>query len=373
MAKIVKRNLLGKKKANKPVQYAIGGVVALVMLVLWITSPSRGSSFSTAVIAAGNPFSSRVSDVSALSSAGDDTFKSETQKMAEEMGSHDGGNNLLGSLFSSGFEEEKMEFLDGGSEAAAAPSADDGGSVSDSYSSPSASPASGSSVSDGARAKLSALNSSLGGSGGGSTSTSGGGNHNKFSGDNMRRKCKFIVLSHVMNFINKKLVEMYKYIGNGIREKQLKQINKAQIANAKIEYNKSFLTKTLKQIFSDNISTRYTSLPPTKNKILIDELMNETDDIKREYFKNLFSLTFLDCIKYFSSEKDENYIKELDGLQLFKDLKNDSIELKNKNIDTNDKEYIETLEYHLKYYEKIINLKKSRNRKQTTKKVKSLK
>ena len=189
----------------------------------------------------------------------------------------------------------------------------------------------------------------------------------------MRRKCKFIVLSHVMNFINKKLVEMYKYIGNGLREKQLKQINKAQIANAKIEYNKSFLTKTLKQIFSDNISTRYTSLPPTKNKILIDELMNETDDIKREYFKNLFSLTFLDCIKYFSSEKDENYIKELDGLQLFKDLKNDSIELKNKNIDTNDKEYIETLEYHLKYYEKIINLKKSRNRKQTTKKGKSLK
>ena len=192
--------------------------------------------------------------------------------------------------------------------------------------------------------------------------------HNKFSDDNIRRKCKFIVLSHVMNFINKKLVEMYKYIGHDIREKQLKQINKAQIANAKIEYNKSFLTKTLKQIFSDNISTRYTSLPPTKNK-----LMNETDDIKREYFKNLFSLTFLDCIKYFSSEKDENYIKELDGLQLFKDLKNDSIELKNKNIDTDDKEYIETLEYHLKYYEKIINLKKSRNRKQNPKKVKSLK
>lgn len=182
MAKIVKRNLLGKKKANKPVQYAIGGVVALVMIVLWITSPSRGSSFSTAVIAAGNPFSSRVSDVSALSSAGDDVFKSETQKMAEEMGSHDGGNNLLGSLFNTGFEEEKMEFLDGGAEAAAAPSDDGSGGSSGSYSSPEASPVSGGSVSEGARAKLSALNSSLGGSGGGSTSTSGGGNHNKFFG-----------------------------------------------------------------------------------------------------------------------------------------------------------------------------------------------
>ncbi len=182
MAKIVKRNLLGKRKANKPVQYAVGGVVSLIVLVLWITSPSRGSSFSAAAIAAGNPFSSRVSDVSALSSAGDDTFKSETQRMAEEMGSHDGGNNLLGSLFQTGFEEEKMEFLDGGAEAAAAPSADDEPSSSGDYSAPSVShPTSASSgVSDGTRAKLSALNSSFGG-GGGSSNTSGGG-HNKFFG-----------------------------------------------------------------------------------------------------------------------------------------------------------------------------------------------
>lgn len=182
MAKIVKRNLLGKKKANKPVQYAVGGVVSLIVLVLWITSPSRGSSFSAAAIAAGNPFSSRVSDVSALSSAGDDTFKSETQRMAEEMGSHDGGNNLLGSLFQTGFEEEKIEFLDGGAEAAAAPSADDEASSSGDYSAPSVSqPTSASGgVSDGTRAKLSALSSSFGG-GGGSSNTSGGG-HNKFFG-----------------------------------------------------------------------------------------------------------------------------------------------------------------------------------------------
>ena len=181
MAKIVKRNLLGKKKANKPVQYAVGGVVSLIVLVLWITSPNRGSSFSTAAIAAGNPFSSRVSDVSALSSAGDDTFKSETQRMAEEMGSHDGGNDLLGSLFQTGFEEEKMEFLDGGAEAAAAPSADDVPS-SDDYSAPSVSQPSSASggVSDGTRAKLSALTSSFGGGGGGSSSSGGG--HNKFFG-----------------------------------------------------------------------------------------------------------------------------------------------------------------------------------------------
>ena len=33
--------------------------------------------------------------------------------------------------------------------------------------------------------------------------------------------------------------------------------------------------------------------PKVKNKIVIEELLNEKDDDKRNYFKNLFNLTFL--------------------------------------------------------------------------------
>lgn len=178
MAKIVKKSLLGRKKSNKPLQYAVGGVVSIIVLVLWITSPGRSSSFSAAAIAAGNPFSSRVTDISVLSTSTDgEKVKTEAERMADEMGSHDGGNGLLSSLFQTGFDEESS---DDSEMMAAAGDAPDTSDSFDDYDVPSASPASGGSVSDSARAKLSALgSSSKGGGGGGSTGIS---SHNKFFG-----------------------------------------------------------------------------------------------------------------------------------------------------------------------------------------------
>ena len=158
-------------------QYAVGGVVSIIVLVLWITSPGRGSSFSAAAIAAGNPFSSRVTDISVLSTSADgEKVKTEAERMADEMGSHDGGNGLLSSLFQTGFDEESS---DDSEMMAAAGDAPDTSDSFDDYDVPSASPASGGSVSDSARAKLSALGSSSKGGGGGSTGISG---HNKFFG-----------------------------------------------------------------------------------------------------------------------------------------------------------------------------------------------
>ena len=180
MAKLVKKSLLGRKKSNKPLQYAVGGVVSIIVLVLWITSPGRSSSFSAAAIAAGNPFSSRVTDISVLSTSTEgEKVKTEAERMAEEMGSHDGGNGLLSSLFQTGFEEESS--LDSDMVAAAGESPDTSDSYGGDYDSvPDASPAYDGSVSDSARAKLSALgSSSKGGSGGGSTGIS---SHNKFFG-----------------------------------------------------------------------------------------------------------------------------------------------------------------------------------------------
>lgn len=178
MAKLVKKSLIGRKKSNKPLQYAVGGIVSIVVLVLWITSPGRSSSFSAAAIAAGNPFSSRVSDISVLSS-GEERMKTETERMAEEMGSHDGGNGLLTTLFQSGMDQETDSSEN--SEALASASGSESLSDSGSFDSvPAASaPSSGGTVSEGARAKLNSLSSSFGG-GGGSSSTSGGGHSQMF-------------------------------------------------------------------------------------------------------------------------------------------------------------------------------------------------
>ena len=45
--------------------------------------------------------------------------------------------------------------------------------------------------------------------------------HNRFSDDNLRRKCKHIVLQITMDFINEKISEIYGNIGQGIFIKKL--------------------------------------------------------------------------------------------------------------------------------------------------------
>ena len=46
--------------------------------------------------------------------------------------------------------------------------------------------------------------------------------HNKYSDDNIRRRCKHLVLNNILDFINKQIILQYKgKIGNGIRKKKI--------------------------------------------------------------------------------------------------------------------------------------------------------
>ena len=120
--------------------------------------------------------------------------------------------------------------------------------------------------------------------------------------------------------------------------------------NSKADYNKEFLNKTLKEIFSDNITTKYSTYPLTHNKIVINNLLNEKDEEKRKVFKRLFNLTFLDCLNHFNGK---NYIQDLEGF-----IKLDEACTK-LNLD---EEYMIILKnFVINYEEKIMN-KKKRNR-----------
>ena len=187
--------------------------------------------------------------------------------------------------------------------------------------------------------------------------------HNKYADDNIMRKCKFIILSQIMNFINVKIKEKYNHIGYGTKIKQLKKINKSQVTNIKVDYNIKFMNKQLKDIFSENISKRYTRFPLNKNEKLINELINEKDNEKKEYFNNLFILTFSDCLNHFIGQK---FVPILNDLELFKEIINDSKKLKKINVDINDKEYIEELRNYIENYEDILRSKKSRKRKKNS-------
>ena len=176
--------------------------------------------------------------------------------------------------------------------------------------------------------------------------------HNKYSDDNLRRKCKHLVLKNFIDFINDKMERLYKEnIGNNIFIKKFLTFNKTQKAESSIPYNKMFLKKTLKEICSDTISSRFTSYKMDHNKNLINTLLNEQDVEKRSYFKNVFDKTFLDCLKHF---RGSNHIEEFKGMKCFKDIKEEF---------KDDKEYIEIINYHLNNFEEIINTKKSRKSK----------
>ena len=175
------------------------------------------------------------------------------------------------------------------------------------------------------------------------------GEHNKYSEDNIIRKIKSKLLNYLTIFINSLINEKYNgNIGQGKFIKEILKINQEQIINNK--FNKILINKTLKDIFSQNISGRFSTFDSDHNKKLIELLLNEVDEKKKIEFQNLFSLTFMECLNHFSGIKSLPILK---GMKLLKDLC--------KKFE-DDQTYVNLLKYNVLNFEKIIMDKKSRNR-----------
>ena len=177
----------------------------------------------------------------------------------------------------------------------------------------------------------------------------GNNRHNKFSDDNLRRKCKHLVLNSAMEFLNKKIFDLYEgHIGNNIYRKEILTMNKSQKSNSNIEYNRALYNKKISDIFSENISTRYTNYLPQHNKLLIEKLKNEEDENKRTYFNKILDLTFKDYLSHFIGKA---FIEELDGMKRFENLRDTLVD---------DSEYINILRYYLENFQSILNNKNPR-------------
>ena len=179
----------------------------------------------------------------------------------------------------------------------------------------------------------------------GRTGTTGA--HNKFSDDNIIKKCKHIVLNILFHFINEKISQKYNsQQGKGIFTKKLLAINRKQKSDASSLFNKDFLNKSIGDIFSEKISGKYTNFPLYHNKFLINFLKKDEEKCENKYFQIVFNLSFLDCLKHF---RRSTFIKELDGMkdiEFLKDQFNDN------------EEYLKLLNYYFMNYEDIINKKK---------------
>ena len=177
--------------------------------------------------------------------------------------------------------------------------------------------------------------------------------HNKFSEDNLKRVCKHLVIENVMKFLNKKIYDAYDgNIGDGILKKELVKLEQSQKKNSNAEFNKEFLNKTMKEILSNNITKKIKKYDQDHNKKLINKLVEEKKDI----FEKLFNLTFIECSDHFSGNKK---IKELDGLTLLSELKEQIIKKYPKDGDS----YFQNLEKYMKEFEKRINNAKPKPKK----------
>ena len=130
------------------------------------------------------------------------------------------------------------------------------------------------------------------------------GEHNKFSDDNLIRKCKNLVLDSIYKFINEKIVNLYKNENenknkNILKDKQLFKLAQNQKERALVSYNKLLLNEKLQSIFSEAISTKYKRYNKSHNKEIIKDLLNEKDDTKKLIFQKIFNLTFMDCLNHF--------------------------------------------------------------------------
>ena len=187
--------------------------------------------------------------------------------------------------------------------------------------------------------------------------------HNKFSDDNLRKKCKNIVLKSILEFINKKIKEQYNdKICRGKFKKELKILDQEKKVKSTVSFDKSFINKTLKEIFSGDISARFYNFPRNYNKIIIESLIEDIDEERRKYFIKLFDITFIDCLKYFREDKEALNIGELNGLKQISSIKEELIM-------EHGTEYFETFINYLQNFEDIINNKRARKRRKEKNKI----
>jgi len=181
------------------------------------------------------------------------------------------------------------------------------------------------------------------------------GKHDKFYDDNTIKRIKRTIITELKNFINVKIENKLRgEIGEDMFKKEIMLLNEAQIVNTSIEFNKEFLSKILKDIFSENISNRIANYPKEHNKNLINKLINDENEERSNYFKELFNISFYDCLKYFRGDNID--IELLEGFTRFSDIEE---EFKKKDGE----EYTNHFKEFLQNYKEIITYKKPKRQK----------
>ena len=142
----------------------------------------------------------------------------------------------------------------------------------------------------------------------------------------LKIKAKKIIMNTLISYMNDSIKKVYGgKIGEGVIRKIIRAIKSSESENVTINHNRQLLYKTLKEIFSEDIGAKYTSVLPNNNKIIINDLLNEENEDKRKKFNDLFNKTFRDWVLMLSEPKGE--LKDLYEKELYKRKKKDENEV----------------------------------------------
>ena len=144
--------------------------------------------------------------------------------------------------------------------------------------------------------------------------------HNKFCGDNIIKKIKLKLLEGFLKFENKiinetldkiKLIEYNKILRDNHKndekfEDLLKMIDYKYIDRLDKRMDLSILYMPFKELFSKNISPRYSKLKPDSNKIIIEKLLQEECDKTNIAF--VLNMKLIDWMDIFTYKKGFNSI-----------------------------------------------------------------
>ena len=149
------------------------------------------------------------------------------------------------------------------------------------------------------------------------------GNHTKDAIDNIIKKIKTSLLNYLIEFINNLLntfinddnkILLYKNLKRKIQDKKLiKELDYDNIVNnVKKEINLEFLKMSLKDFLSQDITTKYRTLPVDSNKILIEEIIKieKDNEIIMFILKDFTIGNWIDVFTYKKELKDFGNLNE---------------------------------------------------------------
>ena len=139
--------------------------------------------------------------------------------------------------------------------------------------------------------------------------------HTKFSTDNLKNKITNSVLKFTREYINRTI-----QLNNKIYSKyegKILIINKIDRNIVSMDFYKEYYQKTIREIFSANISGRY-KCPIDQNKNLINSLLTDKNEETKQINEKLLNLKLIDFLKKFNGNPD---CKDLEGFPTFDEIK----------------------------------------------------